>query len=146
MKKILLITIFFAMITFMGLPLAAQAVTFKVIVNQDSPVSSLTKNEISNAFLKKNTKWDNNVAILSVDLVESSDVREAFSKAIHERKISAVKAYWQGQIFSGRNIPPVEKKSDREILEFVHDNPGAIGYISSATATGGFKVKTIEIK
>ena len=134
------------MITFMGLPLVAQTETFKVIVNQDNPVTALTKNEVSNVFLKKNTKWDNNVAILLVDLTDSSDAREAFSKAIHERKASAIKAYWQGQIFSGRNIPPVEKKSDREVLEFVQDNPGAIGYISFATATGGFKVKTIEIK
>jgi hypothetical protein len=42
--------------------------------------------------------------------------------------------FWRQQIFSGRNVPPVEKASDSEVLEFVRSNPGAIGYVSSSTS------------
>jgi ABC-type phosphate transport system substrate-binding protein len=146
MKKTIFMTLLMGMILVMGPPLAAQDSSFKVIVNSDNPVTEMAKKEVSNAFLKKTSKWGNGVAILPVDLVSSSDTREAFSQDIHERKVSAVKAYWQKQIFSGRKIPPAEKKSNREILLFVQENPGAIGYISSSTATGGYRVKTIEVK
>jgi ABC-type phosphate transport system substrate-binding protein len=105
----------------------------------------MAKKEVSNAFLKKTTKWGNGEAILPVDLVSSSDTREAFSMNIHERKVSAIKAYWQKQIFSGRKIPPAEKRNNREILLFVQENPGAVGYISATTSTGGYRVKTIKI-
>ena len=129
----------------LGPPLAAQEESFKIIVNRDNPVSEMTKKEVSNAFLKKNSKWGNGVTIMPVDLVSTSGTRAVFSKDIHERKVSAIKAYWQKQIFSGRKIPPAEKKSDREVLRFVQDNPGAVGYISAATGTSGFRVKTIKV-
>ncbi len=129
----------------MGPPLAAQEGSFKIIVNRDNPASEMTKKEISNAFLKKNSKWGNGVAIMPLDLVSISSTRAVFSKTIHERKVSAIKAYWQKQIFSGRKIPPAEKKTNREVLRFVQDNPGAIGYISASTSISGSNVKTIKV-
>ena len=81
---------------------------------------------------------------MPVDLSANSPVREAFSLAIHERDVNAVKSYWQRQIFSGRGVPPPEKASDSEVLAFVRANPGAVGYVSSGTAVGS-GVKVLEV-
>jgi ABC-type phosphate transport system substrate-binding protein len=125
--------------------LSAQQPGYKVVVNADNPVSSLNKKEVSNLFLKKVTKWSNDQDVLPVDLLDTSSVRDKFSRDIHGRKVSSIKAYWQKQIFSGRKIPPPEKKSQREVLEFVQNNPGAVGYISVSTSESNFKVKVVKI-
>ena len=45
----------------------------------------------------------------------------------------AVLQYWVAQMSRGR-IPPPAKKSEEELMAFVAQNPGAIGYVSGATA------------
>ena len=69
---------------------------------------------------------------------------EGFSKSIHGKTAAAVKSYWNQQIFSGREVPPVEKKSDAEVLSFVRSTPGAIGYVSDTASTDGVRVVTIN--
>ena len=147
MKKRFLILSIIVIIIYInsGTLLQAQNEGFKVIVNSENPVSSLTVKEVSNLFLKKTSRWSNGVKVLPADMAVSNKLREQFSKAIHGRKVSAIKAYWQKQIFSGRNVPPIEKKTERDVLRFVNENPGAIGYISVSTSTGNYRVVVLKI-
>ena len=46
-------------------------------------------------------------------------------------------------IFSGKGIPPPEKASDAEIVTFVRDTPGAIGYVAPGADLSGVKVVAI---
>ena len=71
-------------------------------------------------------------------------VRDAFYRKVAGKSPSAVKAYWNQLIFSGREVPPVAKTSDEDVVAFVHSNPGALGYVAADTDTKG--VKTIELK
>ena len=129
----------------MGILKAQNKITYKIIVTVSTPDSSITKKMLSNIFLKKSRKWKNGRKILPVDLDESSMIRKNFSLKIHKKKVSAIKAYWQKQIFTGRGVPPPEKVSDKEILKYVQDHQGAIGYISLSTSIKNFKVKVIKI-
>lgn len=122
----------------------AQAAAYKIIVNNSVAVSSLSKKAASDLFLKKTAKWENGSAVMPVDQLDSSNVREGFSKAVHGKTAAAVKSYWNQQIFSGRDVPPVEKKSDAEVLSFVRSTPGAIGYVSDAASVEGVRVVTIN--
>ena len=126
--------------------LQAQALKVKVVVHKDNPATVLSKKEVSNLFLKKTTSWSNGTKVVAIDLVDSAALRQKFSKEIHGRKVSSIKAYWQKEIFSGRNVPPAEKRTEREVMQFVQNNPGAVGYISASTGTGNFQVKVLEIK
>jgi ABC-type phosphate transport system substrate-binding protein len=73
---------------------------------------------------------------LPVDQAEGSSVRKAFSEAVHGRAPSAVEAYWQRQIFSGRGVPPLQKMSDDEVIAYVRSNPSAVGYVSRGASLG----------
>jgi len=124
--------------------LTAQT-SFKVIVNAANPVSSLSKMEVQRCFLKKTTQWEDGTQIQPVDLKSDSPVREQFTKDILNKTVSAVKSYWQGQIFSGSGLPPQEVANDRAVLEYVRNNPGGIGYVSRSTSVGsGIKVLTFK--
>ena len=126
---------------------AEEVVAFKVIVPVSNPTKQLSKQELSQLFLKKVTQWkDSNEAVLPIDLVDNSPVRQKFSKMIHGREVASIKAYWQKQIFAGRGVPPEEKKSDEEVLKYVSENPGAVGYLSEATQIDAYpNVKVLEI-
>lgn len=114
----------------------AQESEFKLVVHGSNAVSSLTRAEAAQYFLKKKPAWPGGQAVLPVDQVVESPARRAFSKAVLSKDVSAVKSYWQTQIFSGRGVPPAEKPSDVAVLDFVQANAGAIGYVSAGAAVG----------
>lgn len=107
----------------------ASAQAYVVVVNAAGP-SSLSKEDLSRIFLKKNKN------LTPVDQDKDAKVRSAFSKAILGRPLSAIISYWQQQIFSGGDSPPVEKASDAEVLAFVRNNPKAVGYVAAGTDLG----------
>lgn len=123
-----------------GVSMAQGSKPYKVIVNEANPASSMNKDQLSRIFLKKVTKWGNGQSVLPVDLVATSPVREGFSRDVHGRSASTVKAYWQQLIFSGRDVPPPEKNSDGQAIGYVKANANAIGYVSAGAATEGVKV------
>jgi ABC-type phosphate transport system substrate-binding protein len=84
--------------------------------------------------------WPSNKGIAAVDLNADSATRAAFSRAVLRKSAAEVTSYWQQQIFSGRAVPPVVKKSDAEVVAFVEGNEGAIGYVSDGADTGAAKV------
>jgi ABC-type phosphate transport system substrate-binding protein len=117
---------------------------FKVIVNATNPVTGMTLMDASQLFLKRTTRWTAGGAVHPIDLPVSSAVREKFSRQVLGKPTLAVEAYWNKQIYSGQVIPPLTKASDREVVAFVRDNAGAIGYIATDTPLeGGVKVVTL---
>ncbi|MEP6572213.1 MAG: hypothetical protein ABJD11_05940 [Gemmatimonadota bacterium] len=123
----------------------AYAQAYQVIVNVGNDVTSLSKDEASKLFLKQTGKWSDGKAVTPVDQDRDSKVREAFSHVVHGRSSSAITAYWQQQIFSGQDVPPIEKAGDADVVSFVQANAGAVGYVSGG-ATLGSGVKVVAIR
>lgn len=143
MKRMILLLVPILLLSFMSIP-SAKTTGFKVIVNPDTDVTSLTKKQVSRLFLKKVKTWDNDLNVVPVDLPSSADAREIFSKQVHGKSVNAVQAYWQQRVFSGRDVPPPEKESDASVVEFVRNNPGAIGYVSADADVRGVKVIAVN--
>jgi ABC-type phosphate transport system substrate-binding protein len=132
--------------TTVPLPLTAQEKSqpYVVVVNASVQATSVTKSELARIFLKKAQQWKGGQVAVPVDLDERSETRKAFTKEIHRKSVTAVKSYWQQQIFSGREVPPSEKRSDEEVLAAVRSTPGAVGYVSSGVQIGeGLKRLTV---
>lgn len=114
---------------------------FRVIVNPANSLSSIGREELSKIFLRKQLAWRSfNEATLPVDQREASPVREAFTTWVHRRSVQAVSFFWQQQVFSGRGAPPPERSSDASVIEYVTENPGAVGYVSPGAKLTGVKV------
>lgn len=146
-NMIVCMTFFSLLLTGSVVSLAEEPMPFNVIVHVSNPATQLATEDISNMFLKKVKQWkESGETVLPIDLVEDSPIRAQFSERIHGRKISAIKAYWQKQVFSGRGVPPEEKKSEDEVLKYVSENPGAIGYIAASTLIDAYNVKILKIE
>jgi ABC-type phosphate transport system substrate-binding protein len=118
--------------------------TYVVIVHANNPINSIDRRVLANIFLKKTTRWTNNEPIRPVDLPIDSQPRVNFSKDILLRSVTAVASYWQQAIFSGRDVPPPEFKNDTDILKYVAEHRGSIGYVSRVGNNTDIKVITVE--
>ena len=127
-----------------ALPAQRGGGSFQVVVNASNPVSSLNTRDLSRIFRKEVTRWSDGSPAAPVDQRSDSPARAAFSVDVHGRTPAIIAEFWRQQIFSGRSVPPVEKSSDAEVLEYVRANPGAVGYVSSSTPlVAGVKTVTV---
>jgi ABC-type phosphate transport system substrate-binding protein len=132
------------LLTTFGLPASLFAEGFKVVAHPSVATDSLSKADVSRLFLKKQTTWSDGSTAVAVDLPVNSRTREAFSQAVHLRGASAVDAYWQKQIFTGRDLPPLTKATPEEVVAYVKATRGAIGYVPAETPTEGLKVVALK--
>lgn len=127
-----------------GASATATAEGFVIIVRSDNPSSAIDREALSQIFLKRTTTWPDGVHAEPVDLVSSDAARAAFTKSVLRKSMGAVRAFWQQQIYSGRDIPPPEKNSGAEVIAFVAAHAGAVGYVAAATSLG-VGVKAISL-
>src|SRR5262249_46358480 len=113
-------------------------------VNASNPVTSVSRGLLSDIFFKKTTRWANDTAIQPVDGTVGSEVRRRFSEQVLQRSVMAVKSYWQQVVFARRRVPPRELESDADIVTYVSNHPGAVGYVGGPPAAAG--VKVVELR
>lgn len=134
-----------AILFVLALAAAVQAEeTVKIIVHPASRTTALDKQHLSDLFYKRVTHWDDGSPVVVVDQTDKSQARAIFSTKILGKSVTAVKAYWTQQIFSGRELAPVEKASDAEVVDYVRQHPGAIGYVGGAAPADGVAVLTVK--
>lgn len=112
---------------------------YKVVVNPSVPLNSISRDELSRIFLKKVSKFHDGHAASPVDLPTNSVVRDSFSRDVHGKPTSAIEAYWQQQVFSGREVPPPEK-NEGAALDYVRSNSNGVAYVSAGADTDGLRV------
>jgi ABC-type phosphate transport system substrate-binding protein len=123
-----------------GATAAEQAI---VIVNPSNPTATMNKADVSKLFLKQTGTWSDGAKVVPVDLAKTSATRADFTRAVHGRSMEAILAYWNQKMFSGADVPPPQKTSERDVIEFVRANPGAVGYVSASAPVQQVKVLRI---
>jgi ABC-type phosphate transport system substrate-binding protein len=133
----------------LGLALSSDAAlppeeaSFKVVVNPTNPIASIGRATLSDMFLKKTTAWEGGLAVMPVDLLETSPVRAAFTELIHGKSVLAIRSYWEKELAAGTKIPPLHK-SEADTLTYVKVHAGAIGYVARDTDVGRLKVIAVQ--
>jgi ABC-type phosphate transport system substrate-binding protein len=122
---------------------AQDASSYKVIVNSGNPTASISRLKVGEIFLKKMTRWPDGHPVMPVEPSGKSQVRQRFTLEIYGKQVIAISAYWQQMIFGGKGVPPPEKSSDADVVAFVRDTPGAVGYVWSGTDVSAVKVVAV---
>ena len=103
----------------------------------------MRSNDVQLVFLGKKTKWENGDKIYVVTL-KNGALHEAFLKAYVNKTPARFSSYWKIAIVTGTGIPPKTFASEQELMGYVADKKGAVGYISSSTEPEGVKMLSIE--
>ncbi len=136
-----LLNVLFVLVFF---SLSLQAQTYQIVVHESVAISELDREEVSKIFLKEIKNWDDGSKIIPIDQNARSSTRALFSEDIHGRAVGAIRSHWQQAAFSGAGTAPVERSSDADVIAFVKNNPGAIGYVSGSADVSSLKIITVK--
>jgi ABC-type phosphate transport system substrate-binding protein len=103
----------------------------------------LSKSKLAQIYLGKLKNYSNGRTIKAVDLPKGSSANKKFYKSVVKKSPAAVKRYWSKLKFTGKGKPPKELGSDREVVQWVANTPGAIGYIDGKYLNKSVKVVLI---
>jgi ABC-type phosphate transport system substrate-binding protein len=122
-KKIPLLISFFSQLAFSDV----------VIIVNKSNNNQINAEDISRLFLRKVKTFSNGAIAIPVIQIENSTTTEEFNAKVLERTSQQLKTYWSRMIFTGKGLPPKEVLTDAEMINFIEENPNAIGYINSTS-------------
>jgi TonB family protein len=144
-------TLWIACLTLVGNVLLSPAtrgesIELQIVAHGSVPASSLSREALVDLFLKRTETWIDGTTVHPVDLLKDSPLRKTFSRYVLERNVSAVESYWRKQVFSGTASPPLTLRTTSDVLDYIGNKPGAIGYVATGAALGDIFVKKITIE
>ena len=123
---------------------AQEGEGYVVIVNTSNDIAEMSQDLVARMFLRKVRKWRNGQTTTPVDQSMTAPVRLAFSRGVLGMTGGEVRDYWMKQTLSAAELPPAVRSSEREVLDLVKAEPGAIAYVSAGTKLPA-EVKAVKV-
>lgn len=119
------------------------ATELAVVVNKENPVEKLTAGEVKLYWLRKIKKrWPElNKNIKPVDRKTKSAEQDAFYSKVLGMSASDVETYFNAKQYESGEKPQDKLASDADIINFVGEEAGAIGFVNAASLTAEAKAK-----
>ncbi len=95
--------------------------------NEGAIANELNRQQVRNMFMGRNTPENLKV----VALESNHPVRVIFNTKVIGLTEARIQSYWAQMKFSGRKKPPLTFTSEIELIEFIQQNPNALGYVSA---------------
>jgi ABC-type phosphate transport system substrate-binding protein len=130
-----------ALLVGLGLPAATSDV--KVIANLSVKVSHVSADELKGIFLATKTSLADGSHVEPV-LMKPGGVHEASVQQYTGKTAAALETYYRSLVFTGKGAMPKMLASEAEMVEYVANTKGAVGYVSAGASTDG--VKILEVK
>lgn len=114
-----------------------------VIVNKENTLSALSAGEAKLYYLRKlKSRWPGiNKGIRPADRKTKCAEREAFYGTILKMNEAEVSAYFAERQFQNAERLPDKFNSDAEIIDFVEQEVGGIGYVNVKSLTADVKAR-----
>ncbi|MBI3230101.1 MAG: hypothetical protein HYZ45_07995 [Burkholderiales bacterium] len=80
------------------------------------------------------------INVVAINASSNNPVRGRFLQSFLNQDEEKYTAYWTVRRYIGKGTPPKEFSSSAEIIQFVQNTPGAIGYIDEADAKPGLHI------
>jgi ABC-type phosphate transport system substrate-binding protein len=130
----------------LALALAASEVRADVVavVSSKSPISTLSKGQITDIFLGRRTRFPDGTLAVPIDRSEGSALRDEFYSRIADMSPAQVKAFWSKIIFTGRGQPPIAVATSLETRRLLIANPNAISYTDQSLVDSSLRIVIVR--
>ena len=152
-KAILVLLIFNFCLVFLQAESKAEQVNPEEIVlvcHKDVPLSTVSKAEVLEIFLGKTTSLGEKKVKIKLATLKDGPVHISFVRYYIKKTVSQFKNFWKKQVFSGKAKMPKSFNTEKELIEYVSQKEGAIGYVHIKTSNDkeliSKEVKIISIK
>ena len=142
MKQIAFILLFSVLGAMAG---AAEPASLVIVVNPQSGVDKLSRDEVVDIFLGRYRKLPSGKTALPIDVAEANSERARFYRLLVKKSSSEMSSYWARLVFSGQTSPPFQVPDAKAALELVQSSPNAIAYMDRSAVSSNVKV-VFELK
>ena len=139
LQRVLRVSIAVVVLGFASPALAGEI----LIVNSANGAAKVSKKNVKKMLLGKMKKWKGGEKVV-VGTLQGGKVHETFIKKFAGKTAKQFTNYWRKMVFSGKGKMPKSFESEEELIAFVAENEGALGYIDSATAHDSVKALPID--
>lgn len=113
-----------------------------IIVNPKNTMETLNPPEVREYWLKRGTKkrWKGfDAAVYPVDRKQKCPEKDFFYKKILDLTFDDVEAYFEAKHYQNAEAPPVKYGTDKEVINYVAEQAGAIGFVNKTSITSEVK-------
>ena len=110
-----------------------------VVINIDSPVNLLSRQEVADIFLGRTPFLPNMEKVIPLENLENSDAYRDFHANVTRKSLTQLNAYWARMVFAGRASPPQEM-SGLQAKKLVESNRNYIAYVDRSLLSNKMKV------
>lgn len=136
-SKLLLATLALA-----PLSLTADAADYKIIANPNVTLDTVDLPSLRDIYLGKTKRWEDGSNVQPVYVTKGDAHKKFLSEVVHKTP-AQFRTYWKRAVFTGGRAGFKKVSSQEELIKYIQDNEGAVGYISADTEVEG--VKIIEV-
>jgi len=123
--------------------LNALASKVKLIANSSVKSDVISAGEVKKIFLLEQNSTQDGSHVEPV-LKKGGQTHEAFLKEFLEMDDDTLQGYYRTLVFTGKGSMPKALKSDAEVVAYVAQTRGAIGYVGADVATEGVRTLIVE--
>jgi len=121
----------------------AYSANYVLIVNKDVSVNSLTRYDARAIFLGEKSRWDDGKTV-KFAVLQEGEVNRAFLQDVVGKTTHQFLNYWRKKVFNGESLAPKSFGNPQDVVRFVTNHSGAIGYISADYVSDSVKIITVE--
>ena len=114
------------------------------VVSRQNPVSSLSRDQLSDIFLGRSQRFPDGRPAVSLDQPAASPAYADFYLLVSDKRPADIKAYWAKMIFTGRGQPPRVVAGDEQVKRTLSSSPNGIGYVDRQAVDDSVKTLTVE--
>jgi hypothetical protein len=119
--------------------------SLELIVHPALAIQALPVATARSLFTLRLRRWPDGTSVKVFVLPDDEPIHRAFSKQVLNVLPHQLRRAWDRQVFTGTGQAPVQVQSEQQMLERVASTPGAVGYVSGATAADG-RVRKLELE
>ena len=110
------------------------------VVSSTSAVTTLSKDQVTDIFLGKVSRFPNGTQAIPIDQADGSPTRDEFYATYTGKSPAQVKSHWAKIIFTGRGEPPKAAATNAAARQLIPANPQAIGYLERNAVDSSVKI------
>jgi hypothetical protein len=104
-----------------------------VLIGNQTGFNSMNWKQIKSFFRGEKSFWASGTPITVVLPGNSLPYSAEVASKVYGTTPAGVQKFWLSLVFQGRSKPPVFLNSEEEIIRYVSQNSGAIGFVTSAS-------------
>ena len=120
-----------------------RAAALKIIAHISVKASEVSPSALKSVFLETRTSLADGSHVEPV-LLKSGDVHDTFVRQYIGKTTGGLENYYRSLVFTGKGAMPKTLASDAEMVAYVKNTRGAIGYVSAGASTEGVNVLDVK--